>query len=667
MTAGLASSASVLALCLAVPQARALESNEHRELGNCALALAQHVLSMATNSTHIDPDDKAAITSMQQAIGDLRPPSRPGVHTGCRLPEDTNGPLDWLARIQSNGLIQSEGKDDLRIWPTEQGKGVAYGHISALVDSYVYPSRLVALNAYVARLKTPSAGAALAPAKDGYEPLPRTPAELFSNPSGLPLPEDIRAIDVNDSHFRGLAVISYLADHRRAKRAAAQGNYYGALVANAIADHFLLDLFAPGHVMAARQTIPGEFALGMHDYANRVGVHFMLDDQEQLRNLNAVLTVLESDWTLLFSGQPKGDPHAPAAQRQVRTQLGTRGQWLVSGQSLLLRGDNFLTSRRMGKAEDWPSPYGPAPARQYLFLLAAQTLSILDALLPDRMKSDGHAACPLPACKALPNGFDVRAPASASATEDCDSLDAAVQDAAWIPPVTCKGPPGDPVPRAGTPRVRICCGVYQAVEVTSLEDWVPRSWRQDASANFASPQALDQGRGSKYVYPTSDHIVSLGYQREYRSGGRDLAPYTLALTFTDLWHVRSGEVSEPTSADHQTTDSHWRTASASLRLGSTGGHRHYGVEGRFTQNFFHTPWRAGAYVRLGVVNDEQGQRKPDNSVGGFVEMTTTFFRFGLNLGSRGFPVSGAQRRYYGFEVHFFLPSSRVPLIGKYLL
>ena len=620
----------------------AFESNEHREIGNCALGIAHRWVSAAASSK--GPD--SPLTKMARQM-ELMLPNR-SISPLCKLPENTNGISDWIARLKNNSLqIDADPKTGRRIWDPkaddqiDADSVVTYGHISSLVDSYLYPERLFALGA-------------------NFGERPSEPKHLLSNDGKLPWPEDVRAIDSNDAHFRGLAVLSYWVHHKSAVDAA-RTNTYGALVANAVADHYLLDLFAPGHVMAARQTIPAEIALAMHDHANAVGAHFVLEAGANIENLRKVLGQMSADFEPLFC-EVLGAPESAractdvdrdrSAHRAVRRELELRDVWLPKpdGDSsrVMLRGDNFLTAKKMADPK-----IGSEQSRQYLLTVAVQVMSILDAL----QEVPGANLCKHADldCEALRKGFRTIGENSGLGWQEpeVDRRDGSK----W---------------RIWTPRVHICCGHYAFTDAT--EDILRLSSLRSQSVQKYFPQneplrlAEDPKDGGGYRYPEADNIWGVTYAREYSSRPGQVAPYSVALSVTRLASSASGEVLSfkkvgLAAEDKAYFDSSWLTATVSLRFDARSPRQRYGLELRGVTNLGKSPWLFGMFGRYGQYHDETGQRHNDNGLGMVLEMHSTLFRFAIVGGTRGLPVFDRVNRYYGFEVGLFLPTSRLPVVG----
>lgn len=645
--------------------AGAFESNEHREIGNCAIGVVLKMVELRAA-----PPAQGANRTVDE-IRRLLPDTEKGRGALCELPADTNGLADWLAVLSgSKSPIAPDEPARRSIWVSDKRQLATYGHLAALVDSYVFAERLLAT-----------------PGRAVGSELPRAPAELFRNGGKLPWPEDIRAVEVNDSHFRGLAVVAFQSHHKRAKEAARAGNLYGALVANALADHYLLDLLAPGHVMGARQTIPGEIALAMHDYANKTGVNFVLDEEPQRQNLLVVLDFVHRHFEALFGreaivrtqpntldesmdSRPRGGltreqllRRAEAARSRVRDQLEQARQW--SDAPIVLRGDNFLTDKTMADHR-----LGEAATRQYLFVVAAQVLSIMDVLCSFR---DGQGSLDGVCAK-----FDAKAIAAGFGPGN-----GANSGTAWTSPEPKRD--GDKW-RIETPLVRICCGTYAFVDVApdlfALTNLTVAEARRvfktdeperkketpefNAEAQAHNARYFDKGR---YRYLESDWIFGIDYQRQYTERLGRIAPRALAMSMTTLLKSYSGEVLQlpdagsgeiDLTAGQAKFDSSWTTGSAALRVDRLDRPRQYGLEARFVRNFGQSPWRWGDFWRYGRYHDEAGRRRSDNGAGLLLEVRTTLLRFAVTGGSRGFPMLSRDNRHYGFEVGLFLPSSRMP-------
>lgn len=164
---------------------------------------------------------------------------------------------DTLKMLQNSNLLTN---NDLE----------TYGGINKAVDYVLYPLKI--LEAWSSE-KTKGN-------------LPTESAELnldFAENS-----RKARSAHVNDAHFQGHLLNSYVRHHRSAVLEAhyvggsddteVEKQLFGAFVLNALADHYLQDFFAPGHIVTPRENFHDSFAMGWHDHYNRKGVSFELTE-----------------------------------------------------------------------------------------------------------------------------------------------------------------------------------------------------------------------------------------------------------------------------------------------------------------------------------------------------------------------------------------------------
>lgn len=153
--------------------------------------------------------------------------------------------------------------------PLTEASNETYGGLNKSVDYVLYPMKILE------SWSTVSIGGRL----------PSKASELnfeFADQS-----KKARSAHVNDAHFQGHLLNSYVRYHRSAvleanyigasSDPADTGQLYGALVLNALADHYLQDFFAPGHIVTPRENFHDAFAMGWHDRYNRNGVSFVLN------------------------------------------------------------------------------------------------------------------------------------------------------------------------------------------------------------------------------------------------------------------------------------------------------------------------------------------------------------------------------------------------------
>lgn len=163
--------------------------------------------------------------------------------------------------------------------PERPNASISYGQIDARVDFMLSPEELFVQigksNSY------PSNSAELNPSIVG--------------PYSISSKDLLRSSHNNEAHFQGYALFNLHDWHNRARWLAAdQHNLFAALVANAVSDHFLNDFFAPGHIVTPRYNFSDPFALAMHDYYNKIGAHFYVNDWTALEVILDYIDAQES-------------------------------------------------------------------------------------------------------------------------------------------------------------------------------------------------------------------------------------------------------------------------------------------------------------------------------------------------------------------------------------
>lgn len=117
--------------------------------------------------------------------------------------------------------------------------------------------------------------------------------------AGLPF---LRAASANETHFQGELMTGIRHWHEYAVNVAAgnaghEPNLFTALILNAVADHFLEDFFAPGHMVTARFGEHDAVALGVHNYYNVAGLVFARDCECFRTELRPFLDLLRDETT----------------------------------------------------------------------------------------------------------------------------------------------------------------------------------------------------------------------------------------------------------------------------------------------------------------------------------------------------------------------------------
>lgn len=155
-----------------------------------------------------------------------------------------------------------------------------YGAINKCVDFFLYPEKILA---FAIKHGDDNASPTIVP--DEYHRIPEQLIKSCNNPNFSYL----QATHNNHAHFQQDLIVSLRLYHATAiGLAQSEENLYGALIVNAIADHYLQDLFAPGHLVTARDSLTDLPATAQHDLANRMGAIFRPD----ARDLGEVLDFL---------------------------------------------------------------------------------------------------------------------------------------------------------------------------------------------------------------------------------------------------------------------------------------------------------------------------------------------------------------------------------------
>lgn len=145
--------------------------------------------------------------------------------------------------------------------------------------------------------------------------------------------QSFRLLHENAEHFGARAWHSYRTWHRQAMALARDGEIDIALVYNAFADHYLEDLFAPGHIFSPRGGMNDALAGGMHAAYNRRGARFYPSGMRALASYVAIL--------------PQGDPNIEREVRMLLMSVCEHVEWSrcvanFDGDTLTMHGDNLL-------------------------------------------------------------------------------------------------------------------------------------------------------------------------------------------------------------------------------------------------------------------------------------------------------------------------------------
>lgn len=178
----------------------------------------------------------------------------------------------------------------------------------------------------------------------------------------------VQASHNNHAHFQQDLFVSLRLWHMLALQWASprEQDYARALIANAAADHYLQDMFAPGHIVTPREKLTDLPATATHDLANRMGVVFEAKLSPAIRQLVGFLC-----GGGIATAAPPGrcDERADVVEMlhgAGLAQVGPDALALLADQPVLFRGDNWL--------------FDQAQDRQRLLLIAVQMRSLLDVI-----------------------------------------------------------------------------------------------------------------------------------------------------------------------------------------------------------------------------------------------------------------------------------------------
>lgn len=206
------------------------------------------------------------------------------------------------------------------------------------------------------------------------------------------IPRFMRAVHGNGQHFQEESLKGFSTYHKAAIQLAAEGDLPRALLLNALADHFLEDFLAAGHVITPRASFHDMTSASVHDFYNDQGAYFQLrrvvppgDGEASWQRLVRIADTAQ----LLPAGEPeKGERCRKHSLQLTWSDLQSfvnridDGQVDTSGQSLImLHGDGSLE-----REED---------ARAFLALIVARSAldviaSYLGGVVVDGMGSGSY-------------------------------------------------------------------------------------------------------------------------------------------------------------------------------------------------------------------------------------------------------------------------------------
>jgi hypothetical protein len=267
------------------------------------------------------------------------------------------------------------------------GVALTYGDLVQCVDLFMTPEKLIAASKPIRNYTN----------KNQYKSA-KYESPFPESPEGSRLPQQCeysfwasaQASHVNHTHFQDELLVSLVSYHTLALSAARQKNLYGALLVNAIADHYLHDFFAPGHIISPRANQTDLVSNAMHDKANDTGADFFLRQDaaggvRDVLNRMAGLDTPEDKknlWCRLLKYHKQ--EIAAACDDPMKTIAG-------SLEDLTRVAEKPKTVRLKGDKQLW-RPDRDNGLRQRLLMVAANVRSILDVFAAYQSDGSGKDA-----------------------------------------------------------------------------------------------------------------------------------------------------------------------------------------------------------------------------------------------------------------------------------
>lgn len=246
----------------------AFERDEHRELSDAAFFLAMAEVFDDYAATRADQSKRGEDGDALLARACLFVSDAYRAHLSvCVLPR-----VDAMVRASLEAVAKSSKRR------------LTYGEISACVDNVVDPGALLAID--------PTVGAPWRSAR-----VVERDSDSITSICRSGWYESVSATH-NASHFGDAAVREFRTRHRFAvsaigelsavdameeQRKAESAWIDVAIGSSAVADHYLLDLFAPGHMVVQRFGVPDAIARFFHNKVNREGLAYHPFTPEEIR------------------------------------------------------------------------------------------------------------------------------------------------------------------------------------------------------------------------------------------------------------------------------------------------------------------------------------------------------------------------------------------------
>ncbi|MBI3530432.1 MAG: hypothetical protein HY067_21005 [Betaproteobacteria bacterium] len=239
------------------------------------------------------------------------------------------------------------------VCPHIESMAPSYGDLVKLVDYMNYPHQL---------LESPAAQMTTGIPKDFKQLNQRLIEDGHKNLTfGM-----ARAATNNEYHFQAGLFNLLIRLHSEAIDLSSRNELFAALVTNALADHFLHDFFAPGHITTSRENSHDAVALGMHDTVNRLGAQFEIS-QNQAKwkdGLEPILDFIRDNHRIIRGNYDLSLGNTRYTEDEIASAIASLEK---DHKRLKVVGDDLLQTN----------------ARQQLFILLVEIRALLDILNAD--------------------------------------------------------------------------------------------------------------------------------------------------------------------------------------------------------------------------------------------------------------------------------------------
>jgi hypothetical protein len=253
---------------------------------------------------------------------------------------------------EARELLGTPGKYNAK--QRDERERLSYGDIIACVDYFLTPEKMLA-DAWKGGRRSPDA--------------PSLPAKgekvLLVDDCHKVGPSFAQASHNNHSHFQQNLLMAFRIQHVAAISAARDDkSLFAGLVINAIADHYLQDFFAPGHIFTIRDQLTDVPATAVHDVWNQDGADFKPSNTERLRPVADFICGGKVESCKLREDVRTAELAGKRQDGEVAQALSA----ILAGKPVHLKGDGRLWDDDQERL------------RQRLLMLLIQSQSILDVL-----------------------------------------------------------------------------------------------------------------------------------------------------------------------------------------------------------------------------------------------------------------------------------------------